>query len=102
MFKSLDYLYYLVDKVTKAKTIKITEETYVKLSEVAGELQIMLKRPVSLDEAMRYLLSLKSKGKGVRITDLAGSWDMCDEEWDEIKASLTEVWKKWRPLETRS
>jgi len=88
--------------VSKAKTIKISEETYVKLSEVAGELQMRLKRPVSLDEAMRYLLSLKSRAKGVRITDLAGSWEMSDEEWAEIKASLAEVWKKWKLPETTS
>lgn len=48
-----------------------------------------LRRPVSLDEAMKYLISLK--GKGVRITDLAGSWDISEEELMEIKASLTEA-----------
>jgi len=83
-----------VDFVVKAKTVKISEETYAKLSEIAGELQTRLRRPVSLDEAMRYLISLK--GKGVRITDLAGSWDISEEELMEIKASLTEAWRKWR------
>ncbi|MDH5811835.1 MAG: hypothetical protein QE160_06175 [Candidatus Verstraetearchaeota archaeon] len=101
-FKCLDYFYYLVEKVSEAKTIKISKETYVKLSEVAGELQMRLKRPVSLDEAMRYLLSLKSRNKKVRITDLAGSWDLSDEEWAEIKISLTEAWKKWKLSETES
>lgn len=43
---------------------------------------------------MQYILNLKRKN--VVITDLAGSWDMFDEEWDEIKTSLTEVWKKWK------
>jgi hypothetical protein len=34
-----------------------------------------------LDEAMRYLLQLKEKRRGgVKITDLAGSWDVSDEE----------------------
>lgn len=80
--------------MVKAKTVKISEETYAKLSEIAGELQTRLKRPVSLDEAMKYLISLK--GKGVRITDLAGSWDISEEELMEIKASLTEAWRKWR------
>lgn len=78
----------------EAKTVKISKETYAKLSEIAGELQMRLKRPVSLDEAMKYLISLK--GKGARITDLADSWDISDEELAEIKASLTEAWKKWR------
>jgi len=80
--------------MTEVKTVKISKETYARLSEIAGELQIRLKRPVSLDEAMRYLLSLR--GKGVKITDLAGSWDVSDEEVAEIRASLAEAWKKWR------
>jgi len=80
--------------MTEAKTVKISKETYARLSEIAGELQIRLKRPVSLDEAMKYLISLK--GKGVKITDLAGSWDVSEEEVAEIRASLTEAWKKWR------
>jgi len=53
-----------------------------------------LKRPVSLDEALRYLIALR--GKGVRISDLAGSWDVSEEEVAEIRASLKEAWKKWR------
>jgi len=79
--------------VTDVKTVKISKETYAQLSEIAGELQVRLKRPVSLDEAMRYLITLK--GKGVKITDLAGSWDVSEEEVAEIRASLTEAWKKW-------
>jgi len=81
-------------KVTKAKSIKISKETYNRLSEVAGELQIKLKRPVSLDEAIQYLLNLR--GKRIIITDLAGCWDMSDEEWTEIKNSLAEAWKRWK------
>jgi len=80
--------------MTEMKTVKISKETYARLSEIAGELQMKLKRPVSLDEAMKYLISLK--GKGVKITDLAGSWDISEEELAEIRASLTEAWKKWR------
>jgi len=65
------YFFYLVSLVTETKTIKISKETYAKLSEIPGELQMRLKRPVSLDEAMKYLISLKEKG--AKITDLAGS-----------------------------
>lgn len=86
----------MVNLVAKLKTVKISEETYAKLAEVAGEFQVKLKRPVSLDEAMKHLLEQKEKRKGVKITDLAGSWDMSDEEWAKIKASLAEAWKKWK------
>jgi predicted CopG family antitoxin len=84
--------------VPETKTVKISRETYAKLSEIAGELQMRLKRPVSLDEAMEYLISLR--GKGAKVTDLAGSWDISDEELAEIKASLAEAWKRWRPPES--
>lgn len=78
----------------ETKTVKISKETYAKLSEIAGELQMRLRHPVSLDDAMEYLISLR--GKGAKVTDLAGSWDISDEELAEIKASLTEAWKRWR------
>ena len=35
--------------------------------------------------------------KGKRITDLAGSWDITDEEAEEIKAAISQVWETWRP-----
>lgn len=82
--------------MSETKTVKISKETYAKLSEVAGGLQMRLKRPVSLDEAMEYLISLR--GKGAKISDLAGSWDISDEELAEIKASLSEAWKRWKLL----
>ena len=85
--------------MTETKTIKISKETYAKLSEIAGELQMRLKRPVSLDEAMKYLISLREKR--AKITDLAGSWDISDIELAEIKASLKEAWKRWKPTESQ-
>ncbi|GEM_PF-376613 len=96
------HLHYYVEKMTEVKSIKISKETYLKLSEVAGELQMKLKRPVSLDEAMRHLLRLREKRRGAKITDMAGSWSMSDEEWNEINSSLQEKWKKWRLPKTDS
>lgn len=80
--------------MTETRTIKVNKETYKKLCEIAGELQMLLKRPVSLDEALSYLVSTRKKG--VKITDLAGSWEISDDELTEIKASLAEAWKRWR------
>jgi len=90
------YFFSLVEEMTELKTVKVSKQTYSKLSEIAGELQVKLKRPVSLDEAMQHLLTSKTKDKGIKITDLAGSWDMSDREWAEIKASLSEAWKRWQ------
>jgi hypothetical protein len=89
--------------VVGVKSVKVSRDIYAKLCEVAGELQVRLKRPVSFDEAMRYLLSLRErKRRGVVITDLAGSWDMSDEEWAEIKVDLEETWRRWKVLEIKS
>ena len=83
--------------MTEAKAIKVSKETYAKLSEIAGELQMKLRRPVSIEEAMKDLI--KQREKGNKISDLAGSWTITDEEFKEIKSSIDESWKKWNPTE---
>ena len=80
--------------MTECKSIKVSKETYAELSEIAGELQIKLKRPVSIEEAIKQLT--KRHKKGVKISDLAGSWKISDEEAEEIKASIDAAWKKWK------
>ena len=77
------------------KAIKISKETYSELSAIAGELQIKRKRPVSMDEAMKYLIRRSRKGK--KISDLAGSWIMSDSEAEEIKTSIVKAWETWKP-----
>jgi hypothetical protein len=83
--------------MTEAKAVKVSKETYAKLCGIAGELQVKLKRPVSIEEAMKHLIRLREKG--AKITDLAGSWNITDEEIKETKASISEAWKKWKPPE---
>jgi hypothetical protein len=63
--------------------------------EIAGELQVKLRRPVSIEEAMKDLIKRGEKGR--KISDLAGSWNVTDVEFNEIKASIDESWKKWAP-----
>ncbi len=83
--------------MTELKAIKVSKETYSQLNEIAGELQTTLKRPVSIEEAMKYLIKRKEKGR--KISDLAGSWNLTDREHKEIKNSLDESWKKWKLTE---
>jgi len=71
---------------SEVKTIKVGKETYAKLSEIAGELQVKLRRPVSIEEAVKYLIKRREKGR--KISDLAGSWNVTDAEFKEIKASI--------------
>jgi len=74
------------------KSIRVSEETYEGLFEVAGKLQAELKRPVSVDEAIRILID---EFKPNQISDLAGRWDASDEEIKKIKESLADGWKRW-------
>ena len=50
-----------------------------------------LKRPVSIDEALRYLLK---NGKN-KPSKFAGGWKMDEKELLEIKNELKESWKRW-------
>ena len=79
----------------EVKTIKVSKETYAKLNEIAGELQIKLRRSVSIEEAMKDLIRRREKGR--KISDLAGSWNITDVELKEIETSIEESWKKWNP-----
>jgi predicted CopG family antitoxin len=69
------------------KSIKLSEETYKKLVELAGRLQSEWKRSVSIGDAIRYLMRRK-------ISDLSGSWDFSDEEVQEIEESLRKGWRR--------
>jgi predicted MarR family transcription regulator len=71
--------------------VNVSKETFAELSVVAGKLQVKLKRPVSIEEALKHLIRQRERGK--KITDLAGSWDVTDEEAEKIKASISQVWE---------
>ena len=79
--------------MTAVRTVKVSKELYERLCEVAGELQVKLKRRVSLDEAMEYLL----REKRLKVSDFAGALSMSDEEEAEILRSLREGWSRWKP-----
>ena len=73
-------------------TVKISEQTYKKLNELAGELRSRLGRPVSVDEALEYAM----KQNKAKPSDFAGSWSMSDSEEKKIEADLERVWKRWK------
>ena len=80
--------------MTELKAIKVSKETYAELCAIAGELQVKLKRPVSIEEAMKHLINRRRKGR--KISDLGGSWELTDEELEEIQASINQAWEKWK------
>jgi len=71
------------------KSIRISHDIYEKLVEIAGKLQMDNKKPASIEDAIKYLLWKK-------ISDLAGSWEIEDNEIKEIKESLEKGWKNWK------
>ncbi len=76
-------------------TVKVSDQTYKKLNELAGELRSRLGRPVSVDEALDFALKQKRRPKP---SDYAGSWSMSDEEEKRIFGDdLQRMWKRWKP-----
>ena len=77
-----------------ARSVRVQDRTYRRLSQASGRLQAILGRPVSLDEAIWFLL--KAPKEEGRISDLAGSWDMSESEAREFDRVLREGWKRWK------
>jgi len=73
-----------------AISVKISEENYRNLSELSGRLQLMFKKPVSLNEAISFLYKKR------KISDLAGSWKMNEKEAEDFQGSLRKGWKRWK------
>ncbi len=73
------------------KTIKIRDETYEGINALIGDLMKEFKRPVSMDEALRYLL----KSRKNKPSKFAGGWKMDEDELDRTKIELKESWKRW-------
>ncbi|CAG0972443.1 MAG: hypothetical protein OIN86_14690 [Candidatus Methanoperedens sp.] len=73
------------------KTIKIRDETYENINILIGDLMKELKRPVSIDEALRYLLKCRKN----RPSTFAGGWKTDENEIEKIKSELKESWKRW-------
>ena len=73
-----------------AISIKVSEENYRNLSALSGKLQEMLKKPVSLNEAISFLYKKR------KISDLAGSWKMNEKEAGDFQESLRKGWKRWK------
>lgn len=75
--------------VTKA--VKISDDNYKWLCEVAGTLQAKEGSVKTMDDALNYVKKrLKSK-----LSDLAGAWRMTDKEAKEMEKSLKSGWRKW-------
>ena len=75
------------------KTIKVSEENYRRLLRVGAALQKKRGEKISFDKTLNEMFEQKPNGS---IMELAGSWKMSDEEWNEIKDGFDHGWKKWK------
>ena len=76
------------------KTIHVNEEVYKMLFKVAEQLQTERKHSVSVDEAIKILVDdFRRKNK---ISDLAGTWDISEEEVETIKKCIKDGWRRWK------
>jgi len=75
-------------------TVKVSEETYKKLNELAGKLRSKLGRPVSVDEALDFTMKGSRKSKP---GDFTGAWSsMTDREEAELLGDLDKLWRRWK------
>ena len=77
-----------------SKTIKISEENYKMLLKIMAIIQHKNGHRASFDDAIDNLAERKEKKR--KLSNLAGSWKMNDEEWDNIRSELKRGWKKWK------
>jgi predicted CopG family antitoxin len=82
-----------VIRMEEAKTIRVSPKVYAELNAFTSILSERLKRRVSVDDALKDLLSRAHRNKP---SDFAGAWVMSDEEEEEIKSSLKELWGTWK------
>jgi len=75
----------------ETKTIKVSKKNYQWLCQEAGKLQEKEKRNVSIDET----LSKMHERMTVKFSDLAGLWEMNEEEADKILMEIRKGWKNW-------
>ena len=85
--------YNKVIRMEETKTIKISPKVYAELNAFTNILSERLKRHVSVDDVLEDLLSHAHRNKP---SDFAGAWIMGDEEEEEIKDSLKELWGTWK------
>lgn len=68
-----------------SKAIKVSENTYSHLKKISEE------KKVSMKELVDRLME-----SGSDIEDFKGSWNLSDEEVEDIRKSQEEMWKSWK------
>lgn len=94
MFFYTPCLLFLIVESMTTKTIHIDEDIYKRLFKVAKQLQTELKHSVSVDEAIKIMMD--DFGRKNKISDLAGTWDISEEEVETIKQSIKDGWRRWK------
>lgn len=82
-----------------SKTIKISEENYRRLLNIASEMQKQRAERVSFDDALQIMGTTKiRKTKAKKLSDLAGRWSMNNGESNNF---IKEIYKERRIISKR-
>lgn len=68
--------------------------SYRILNNYAGLIRSKYGKPISLDNALLRLI--KNNVRKSNVLDFFGAWELSDNEYKEINASLKRMWKKWK------
>ncbi len=77
------------------KTIKISKENYVWLLKLAAQIQKDSGKLASFDSALSKIRN-EDRKEEKKLSDLAGSWKMSDEEAKKFLKDARKGWKKWK------
>ncbi|MBI2043421.1 hypothetical protein HYT25_03465 [Candidatus Pacearchaeota archaeon] len=82
-----------------SKTIKISEENYKRLLNIASELQKQREERVSFDDALKIMEAIKMNGKKKKLSDLAGKWKYMTDK--EANVLIKEIYKERKIISKR-
>ena len=79
-----------------SRTIKISEENYRRLLNIAADLQKIRKEKVSFDDALQVMEAENTGKRKGKLSDLAGAWaDISDKEWAKMEEAMKRGWQ-WK------
>lgn len=71
------------------KTIKISDENYLRLTRLAGKLQQGWGMPVSIDGALEFMQ------KSREISEFAGAWQGTEKQTQKTVQGIKDRWRTW-------
>ena len=71
------------------KTVKMSDENYLRLTKLAGKLQSEWGKPVSIDAALEFMQ------KSREISEFSGAWQGSEKQTQKTVQGIKERWRTW-------